>query len=359
MSHLKWRCAAPAAAFIAMSAQAQAPAVSVENLAQCYEQQAELLPFSGVVLARNGSTEFLRTAGLSDPARKIPIAAETRFRLASVQKVLTKTAIGLLVEQGRVDFDAPVGRYVPGLPPELGAATIEQLLQHRSGAPRMLRISPEIGAKIDTARTARELVPLVASQPMTFAPGEKQEYSNGGYFLLGAVIEHVTGKSYADYLDEALFKPLGMTATSLQADQRTALPQSNMARSMPGAAAMIPASDSRGSPAGSGVSTAADLLKLGQALAGNALLSRKTRERLFPPSGEAWRIGQSGGSLGTNTDLTVFPDNGWVLAVLSNYDPPAGEIMAETLRGVMLSKQCKPLSASDRPSPIRMRPPTS
>jgi D-alanyl-D-alanine carboxypeptidase len=330
---------------------AEAESGIIDQLGHCYAEQAAAQPFSGVAFAVGRDGDIARTAGFIDEGGKAPITLGTRFRLASVQKVLTKTAIGLLVEQKRINLDDPVGKYLPGLPQDLGAATIGQLLAHRGGASSFTRINPEIGRMIDQAKTARELVAIVASQPMSFRPGERQEYSNGGYFLLGAVIEQVSGMSYGDYLAQAIFKPLGMNATSLDADSRTAAPQSKMA--------FMAARERRGTPAGDGVSTAADLARLGQALVGDKLLSKATREALFPRNTDIWRIGQSGGTMGTNTDLAAFPDNGWVVVVLSNYDPPGGELMAEALRGVILGKGCKTLTEKDRPSRLRMRHPNS
>lgn len=323
----------------------------INQLGQCYDEQAAAQPFSGVAFATGRGGDIVRTAGFIDQGRKAPITADTRFRLASVQKVLTKTAIGLLVERKRISLDEPVGKYLPSLPQDLATATIAQLLAHRGGAPSFTRIDPEIGQLIDQAKTARDLVPIVASQPMSFRPGERQEYSNGGYFLLGAIIEQVSGMGYGEYLSQAIFEPLGMTATSLDADSRTATPQSKMAFMAP--------RERRGTAAGDGVSTAGDLAKFGQALTGDKLLSKATREALFPRQADVWRIGQGGGTMGTNTDLAVFPDKGWVIVVLSNYDPPAGELMAEALRGVALGKGCKTLTEKDRPSRLRMRPQTS
>lgn len=319
----------------------------IDALGQCYGRQAALVPFSGVVLARGTAGEFVRTAGFVDTSQTTAITQDTRFRIASVQKVVTKTAIGLLVDQGRLKFDDPVGKYVTGLPPELASVTIEQLVDHRSGAVAFTRLTPETETMLRGAKSTSDLVALVASQPMSFRPGERQEYSNGGYFLLGAVIERVSGMSYGAYLKEAIFDPLGMTATSLEADSHTAAPLSKMAME-------IGPVERRATSAGDGVSTAADLAKLGAALTGDTFLSKATRERLFPRRGESWRIGQGGGTMGTNTDLAAFPENGWVVVVLSNYDPPAGTLMAEALRGVVLGNGCKPLTETDRPSPFRM-----
>jgi hypothetical protein len=114
----------------------------------------------------------------------------------------------------------------------------------------------------------------------------------------------------------------------------------------------------RGSAAGDAVSTADDLARLGEALIGNRLLSPAVKNRLFPRQGQFWRIGQSGGNIGTNADLSVLPESGWTLVVLSNFDPPAAETMAEVLRGAATGQGCRPVGANERRSPFG-EPPSS
>ena len=252
-------------------------------------------------------------------------------------------------------------KYVPELPEAFAAITIDHLVHHRSGVNPLMRLTPDDMAVIRSAKTAHDLLPVITAAPLAFAPGEKQEYSNGGFDLLGVVIENVSGKSYADYMQEAVFGPLGMTATSLAADANTAVPTTRMAR--PGEAPLTAPRSLRGqvamlgSPAGDAVSTADDMMRFGTALLGDKFLSGPVKTALFPKVGAVWRIGQAGGNIGTNVDFTVLPDSGDVLVVLANFDPPAGELMGETLREAMLGKGCQVLRPEDRPSPFRMMPP--
>lgn len=347
-----------ASASVPAASQAQPP--SVDALAACYDRQSRMATFSGVVLAERGKDSFVRTAGRFGPgATGGTMKRDARFRLASVQKVMTKVAIGQLVDRGKLRLDALLGTYLPGLAPDFAAITLDQLLQHRSGVSGMTLFTPELVEAMENAKTARDLVPIVTSQPLAFKPGERHQYSNGGYFLLGAVIEQVSGKEYGAYLQDALFGPLGMISTSLEGDGRTA---TGFTRLSPGGPPLaeprpLPAemAAQRGTPAGSGVSTADDMMKLARALSSDGLISKQVKERLFPRRSGEWRVGQSGGNMGVNTDFAVFPDNGWALVVLSNYDPPAGEMMGEVLRGVILGKGCTPQSPKNRPAPFRMR----
>lgn len=341
--------------------QALAPGVRAEPaseaaLGACFEAQARAAPFSGVVLATQGDSRFYRTAGSVSGAT--PPTADTPYRLASVGKLFTQVAIGQLIDQRKVDPQAPVGTYVPGLPPEIAAVTIDQLLHHRSGVARNVMFDPASLDVMLQARSARDLLPLVVSQPPAFPPGSKTEYSNGGYFLLGVVIEQVSGLSYEAYLREKIFGPLGMTRSAVAAGPGTAPRLSRMSgpgeppRETP--APFIGLPDVPGTPAGGSVSTAADMARLARALMGDEMLSQAARQALYPPKSDVWRIGQGGGAPGENTWFMVYPVAGAAVVVLTNQDPPGGELMGETMGTLLATGVCRPLSAADRPSPIRI-----
>jgi D-alanyl-D-alanine carboxypeptidase len=331
-----------------------------DRLDRCFKAQSYALPFSGIVVARRGSETFTRAAGSLEPGNQATPRTDVPYRLASVSKVITTVAVGQLIDAGRLSFEDQIGTYLPQLPPSIAVVTIEQLIQHRSGVVSLGQLGPESFEIIMRARTAHDLLPLVVNHPLAFEPGSRQQYSNGGYFLLGAVVEAVTGRVFADHLREALFEPLEMRDSSLDPGHNAAHPMTRMTGpGLPLAERPQPVRGpftQRGTPAGSGLSSAEDLVKLGQALLGDRLLSSTVKQRLFPKKVEVWRIGQSGGSIGANTDFSVFPESGWVLVVLSNYDPPAAELMGQVLRTFIVSGECKPLSEGDRPSPFRPPP---
>ncbi|HEX8640724.1 MAG TPA: serine hydrolase domain-containing protein [Allosphingosinicella sp.] len=326
------------------------------QLGACFDAQTAVFPFNGIVHAERGPWTFTRTAGALAPSEAAQPRADTPYSLASVSKVFTNVAIGQLVDQGRVSLDAPIGTYLPDLPPAFAAITLDQLIHHRSGVASFLQPAPEWFEAVQRARTARDLVPLVTRAPLAFRPGEREEYSNGGYVLAGAVVEAVTGKPFADHLEEAIFRPLGMTRTSLDPIAGTAMPMTRL--SPPGAPPSeelrpVPMNIAfRATPAGSARSTAEDLTRFGRALLGEALLRPETRARLFRRRGEPWRIGGAGGNIGTNTDFAVLPELGWVVVVLSNYDPPSAETMARVLHGVLAGRGCRTVSEADAPSPF-------
>jgi len=336
---------------------AAAPAQeTAAKLDQCFHLQSAKLPFSGIAVASDGQARFERASGFADTAKSRPPSMHTPFRLASVQKVLTAVAIGQLADRGKISLDAPVGTYLQGLPPAIAKVTIDQLLHHQSGVASMTMLNPQIARTLLSAKTARDLIPLVAAEPLAFPPGSKTQYSNGGYYLLGAVIEAMSGRSYGDYLQGQVFTPLQMTHSGMLAAEGTATRFTRMSPRGPLASPQPVAGepDFPATAAGDGVSSAEDMLLLGRALVGDTLISKAVKERIFQHLTTPWKIGQSGGTIGENTDFAVFPDNGWVTVVLSNYDPPAGELMGEVLRKVAAGGPCAPLGPEDRPSPFQL-----
>lgn len=340
----------------AVLAQTQPAPAFAPTLAACFASQSALTPFSGLVLAQRGRDSFLQIAGTVDGGRAP--GRDTPYRLASVGKVFTEVAIGQLVDRGRIRLDAPIGTYLPDLPPALAAVTVEQLILHRSGISGDIMLTPEMAATMQRARSARDLLPLVVNRPLAFAPGTQTQYSNGGYFVLGAIIEAVSGRTYADYLRGAIFRPLGMTRSGVAANPRAAPSMSRMQGpgqpllDRPALVRGLP--DLPGTSAGDSISTADDLARLARALLGHRLLSDATKARIFPRRGNVWRIGQGGGRPGANTYFMLFPESDAALIVLTNYDPPAGELMGETLGGLLSGQPCHPLSEADRPSPMRI-----
>ena len=333
--------------------------ITPEALAACFDVQAQAAPFTGALLAQRGEVSFSRAFGFRDSAQSEPIGRDTRFRLASVTKMITRTAIARLVDQGRVALDSPVGTYLPELPAAMAAVTIAQLLHHRGGIPSLLRLSeltPEERAAVVDGGTARARVPVIAARPLNFAPGERQSYSNGGYFLLGAVIEAVSGRDYDRFVAGEIFAPLGMRNAGPHIDAATAMPMSFMPDrpGTPRLAQPRPVADrgpSRGSSAGGIIATVDDLALLGKAIGGGEFVSAATADRVFTRGGPGQAIRQNGGNVGMNADFYIFP-NGWTLAVLANQDPPAAETMSNALASLIATGNCRTVRPEDLPRPM-------
>jgi CubicO group peptidase (beta-lactamase class C family) len=158
---------------------------------------------------------------------------------------------------------------------------------------------------------------------------------------------------------DAIFRPLDMSATSLSASRFTAVPMSRMARDtpkpLPEPQPVTMRSD-HGNPAGDAVSTVDDMRKFGEALYGDRLLPLALKLRLFPRRADVWRLGQAGGAPGMNTYFAAMPDLKATVVTLSNYDPPAADLMGSVLANVTAGKACEPLAETDRPSLLRLQP---
>jgi D-alanyl-D-alanine carboxypeptidase len=330
------------------SASAAAPD-QFAGLRQCVNEAAEGGRFSGVVqVARRGKVLADIAAGHADAAGRLPIGPGTRFNIASAGKMFTAIAIGQLVESGKLRFDQPIGEVLTGLPPEVAKVTVDQLLTHRSGLGDYLRM--ENRERIHAAKTATDLLPLAVAGGLAFQPGSKQQYSNSGFVVLGAIVEKLSGQSYADYVRAHIFVPAGMTTADLtgEAPRATALTRRNPDGSLSETPHPAPVmGGNRASPAGGATATAADLIRFGEALRLGKLLSRRLLDQLWmgrvpgrPADGSRlsygygfarmdfdkgrWLVGHNGGSLGVNAEFELFPDEGYTLVALSNYDPPSG-----------------------------------
>lgn len=202
---------------------AAGPALAAdETLRHCLERQAEKDNFSGVIAAseRGRSLAFVARGHLADD-RSAAITAKTRFNLGSASKMFTAVAVAQLVDAEKVRLDDPIGRFVNGLTPEASAVTIRQLLTHSAGLGDFFK--PQNMAAMIKARTANDILPLIANEKPAFAPGSRFAYSNSGFALLGILIERVSGLSYDDYLARNIFAPAGMTDSGLDPRPLTTL----------------------------------------------------------------------------------------------------------------------------------------
>jgi CubicO group peptidase (beta-lactamase class C family) len=165
-------------------------------------------------VARDAKTILIRSYGLSNIELSVPVTSESVFKLASMTKPFTATAIMMLVEEGKIALDEPIARYLPDLPAHWRAVTVRQALSHTSGLTDYLRAprwSWESSWRLNL--TPKEVVQFASEAPLDFAPGTRIRYSNTGYYLVGLLIERVSGKSYAQFLKERIFQPLQMAST--------------------------------------------------------------------------------------------------------------------------------------------------
>jgi CubicO group peptidase (beta-lactamase class C family) len=301
--------------------------------------------FSGAVLvARDGHTLFEGACGLADRERGVASTPLTQFRVGSMNKMLTAVAALQLVQAGTLRLSAPLGTYIPDYPNAKVASnvTLHHLLTHTGGTGDIF--GPKFAAHRSELRTTEDYLRLYGTRSPRFAPGTRWRYSNYGFMLLGAVIERVSGTSYYDHVAARVLAPAGMTATG-SAPEDSLVPGRAVGytrKVVPGA---LVSNEStlpyRGTPAGGGYSTVGDLARFAAALREHRLLDPAHTALLLAgkvETGSGARyaygffdrvvggrrfVGPGGGAPGMNGELAFEPNGGYLVVVLSNFDPPA------------------------------------
>ncbi|HRH44588.1 MAG TPA: serine hydrolase domain-containing protein [Pyrinomonadaceae bacterium] len=322
----------------------EVPKTNVEFLSTTEKYLNDLVSedkFSGVVLVAKGDKPiFAKAYGLADKEKNVPNKVDTKFNLGSINKTFTQIAIGQLIEQGKISYDDKLGKYLPDYPNKEAAekVTVRHLLNMSSGVGDFFG-QKYLATPKEKLRNINDFIPLFSDKPLAFEPGTKNQYSNGGYILLGAIIEKVTGKSYYDYVRTNIYQPLGMTDTDyFESDKKTP----NMAEGYTTNGVKSSAQSkrqnnldtrpARGTSAGGGYSTAQDLLKFSLALQSGKIKSPEESPSQKDSNGKFMGLGIAGGSPGVNAILEIMPEQGYTIIVLSNYDPPSAEKLGIQIR---------------------------
>jgi CubicO group peptidase (beta-lactamase class C family) len=228
------------------------------------------------MVARDDEPLLRQGYGMANREHDVPNTPETKFRIGSVTKQFTAAAALILQEQGKLDVRATIQTYLGDCPEAWGGITVHHLLTHTSGIPDYARL-PDRERRIREPTTPDALIALFRDRPLEFKPGERFAYSNSGYALLGRLIERISGKTYAEFLVEQIFTPLGMKDSGYD-DARPVLKAraAGYARRQ-GGLENAPYLDMTNPFAAGGLySTVDDLLKWDRALAANQLLSKKS-----------------------------------------------------------------------------------
>jgi CubicO group peptidase (beta-lactamase class C family) len=180
------------------------------------------MPGASVLVVRDGRVDLVGSYGLADVESVTPVRPETNFRLASVTKQFTATAVMQLVAEGKLRYDGSIGAILPALPEFARRVTIRQLLNHTGGLPDYEDFVPDT----QTVQVHDRDVPGLIAHASTakFAPGTRYDYSNTGYVLLALVVEKVSGQRFADYLHSRIFVPLHMAGTVALEEGRSRVP---------------------------------------------------------------------------------------------------------------------------------------
>lgn len=327
-----------------------------EQLRHLLDTLADADIFSGTVLiAKNGKVVVREARGFAHQGYLIPNRPQTRFNLGSLNKTFTAVAVGQLLEQEKLTLDDPIGMYLPDYPNEAArqTATIGHLLTHSSG------ISDFFGDDFFQNRQkyvqVSDYFPLFAAEPLEFEPGSKWSYSNGGFIVLGRIIEVVSGKNYFDYIQQHVLEPAGMTSTGFF-EMTDSIPDVATGYSRRWRGPGSPPDHRRrsnvlvqvfkGSPAGGAFSNVDDLLKFDQALRNGTLISSGTLRLFTTPqiavrAGRHWGYGFSteyhgevaghgGDAEGIGADWKMDFRTGYTAVILTNYDgAPRRLVMAK------------------------------
>jgi CubicO group peptidase (beta-lactamase class C family) len=279
-----------------------------------------------------------RGYGLADLEFEVPANEETMFRIGSVTKQFTAALLVRLQEQGKLHVDDLLSQYVPEYATEGREITLRHVLTHTAGIPNYTDYGREWIEHVSHELTDEEMLALIARRPLVFAPGERMQYSNSGYYLLGIVAARASEKEYAAALQAELFEPLGLARTRYDSNGEVIRNRAQgygfeedrlwndrlIGMSQPGAAGAL-------------LSTAADLVRWEIALAGGKVVSPESYEEMTTPflleSGEESPYGfglslgevagrpcvsHGGGIFGFNSWLGRFPEDGLTVAVISN-----------------------------------------
>jgi CubicO group peptidase (beta-lactamase class C family) len=294
-------------------------------------------PGIAVSVSIGGELIFSEGFGYADLEQQVPVSpAETRFRVGSTAKSMTAMAVGQLYETGKLDLDAPVQDYLPDYPEREGVITARLLAGHLAGI-RHYNGNEFLSA--DHYATVPDGLEIFKDDPLVVSPGTEFRYSSYGYNLLSAVVEAAAGQEFLSYMDENVFDRVGMQQTIADHVFPVIPHRSRYYEVQEGKTYNSPWVDNSYKWAGGGIlSTSEDLVRFGVAHLSDEFLSRDTIETLwtsqltldgkktgygigwFTENDNAGRrvIRHSGGSIGGTTNFRIFPDDGLVIAVITN-----------------------------------------
>ncbi|MEA9657696.1 serine hydrolase domain-containing protein [Xanthomonas campestris] len=320
--------------------------MQIPALAQIATQQLEALAaadsLSGALaVTKDGKPLLQWQGGLANRSAVLAVSPETRFRLASLNKMFTAVAVLQLVDAGKLSLDGTIDRYLPAYPDQAiaGSITVRQLLNHTSGLGEIF--GDDFSSYSQTLKTHTDYIKRFGATPPEQVPGRQDGYSNFGYIVLGAIVEAVSGQSYYDYVEQHIYRVAGMASTGSEPESTPvtgrAIAYTKRDGTWQAETASLPW---RGMAAGGGYSTVADMLRFGEALRTGKLLSPALLEAATSPQnhkhwygygfmvsgqGEERQYGHEGGAPGANTAFVVVPSKGYVVVGLSNTDPGAME----------------------------------
>ena len=354
--------------FVAANLQAQT--LSKEKQSQISQSVSDFMaatsvPGVSVAVVLNGQPAWSAGFGMADLENFAPATSATLFRLASVSKPITATAILQLSERGKLDLDAPVQKYCAAFPKKEWPITTRELLNHLGG---IRHYNSDLHGDIpeDSARhftSMEESLTIFENDPLVAQPGTKFQYSTYGYTVLGCVLEGASAQKYVDFVHENIFRPAAMEHTQPD-DFFAVIPHRTRwyHKDAQGAVQNAGVLDSSYKiPGGGWLSSADDLARFETAILADTLLKRSTRELMWTAGKTAdgkqldyalgWGLGKkyglslfahTGGQQGTSTCILLAPERAAGIVVLANLDGADVAALAEKILGIALDLKDPP-----------------
>ncbi|MGH9888071.1 MAG: serine hydrolase domain-containing protein, partial [bacterium] len=358
-----------------VAAQTQSRAALVERLDMIAGTPVKSGAVAGMAVAvvKGRDTLLLKGYGLSDIENQVPVTPQTVFRIGSITKQFTSSAVMQLVEQGKVDLDDDMSKYIPQYPTRGRRIPVRYLLNHTSGIPSYTDVGPRFGnvARLDLSHDS--LVAVIASDSLVFEPGTHFYYNNPGYYMLGMLLEKVTGKPYGDYLAERLFAPNGLSST-VYCDTKRIIPHRAQGYDRAQGKLVNTEYISMQLPyaAGSLCSTVGDLVSWTNKLAGGQVVLPASYKQMTTPVtlpskrpmsygfgltvdtiGGRRLVSHGGGINGFISSLMFVPEESLTVAVLANTSPAPSDATAANLIRAVLGL---PTPAPPAPQDLAMTP---
>lgn len=335
--------------FVPLHSQTPATAERPRTVADAIAQARRLIqdtmkvlgaPGASITVMKDGRVIWSEGFGYADVEQQVKVTPETRFRIGSVSKPLTSIAMGLLYQDGKLDLDAPVQRYVPAFPVKRWPITVRQVAGHLAG------IRHYNDGEFDNMRpfpTVDSGLSLFENDSLLFEPGTRYQYSSYGWNLLSAVVEGASGVPFLSFMQTRVFAPAGMTHTGAEFPDSIIPHRARFYTRTDSIGPVVnaPYVDNSYKWAGGGfLSTTEDLARVGHLLMDGKILKPETLRIWWTPQktsigketghGIGWgivqeqsgrlRIGHTGGSMGGTASLMMYPEQKLVVALLVNSD---------------------------------------
>jgi len=328
-------------------------ALRIDQLFEAYTGKDA--PGAAVMVIKNGKPIFRKAYGVANLEEKTPITLSTNFRLASVTKQFTAMGMMKLAQSGRLGYEHNLQQIFPAFPAYGRNVTIRHLLQHTSGLIAYEDLIP------DTATVQvldKDVLRMMMAQDSTyFPPGAQYRYSNSGYAVLAMIVEKVSGKSFAQFLQENIFKPLGMKNTVAYEKNLSTVRNRALGYRQEGGQFVFSDQSVTSAVLGDGgiYSSVEDLLKWDRALYAEKLVKKETLAAAFAPGvlldgkaldyGFGWRLDQfnghrrvmhTGSTSGFRNVIQRYPDDNFTVIILTNRAEPEVTPLADMLAELFL-----------------------